>query len=163
MSEDVHQRAERLLAISKVEGISAAEREWLEAHLEDCARCAKRATAVEQVVASLRSVSIPPDPAVVEAVRRRVRMRAAELHEQQARLRGLWMACALSWALGVLSAPLLWWGLEWIGQRLAMPKPVWFMALVFWWTAPAVAVAGFLIWRKARLERETWYANTEPR
>lgn len=146
MSEDVHQRAERLLAISKVEGISAAEREWLEAHLEDCARCAKRATAVEQVVASLRSVSIPPDPAVVEAVRRRVRMRAAELHEQQARLRALWIACAFSWVLGVLSAPLLWWGLQRIGEHLALPSPVWAIAFILWWTLPAAGAGAIFAW-----------------
>ncbi|HUU13418.1 MAG TPA: hypothetical protein VM182_06880 [Terriglobia bacterium] len=150
MSEDVHKRAERLIATSNVEGISAPDREWLDEHLESCGRCAQRAAALEQVVVTLRSVSIPPDPAVVEATRRRVRVRAAELHEQQVRLRALWMACAFSWGLGVLSAPLVWWALQWIGEHLALPTAVWTVAFLLWWTVPAAGAGGVLAWLRTR-------------
>lgn len=150
MSEDVHRRAEHLIAASRVEGISAADQDWLAAHLEGCARCSERAAALEHVVVTLRSVSLPPDPAVVEATRRRVQARAHELRENDARMRALWMSCALSWMLGAVSAPLLWRGLEWIGQRLALPEPVQLVAFVFWWIVPAVVVAAVLTWRRSR-------------
>ena len=48
MSEDVHKRAEHLLAVSRVEGISPAEREWL--------------TALEAI-----SQAVPPMDAAVKA------------------------------------------------------------------------------------------------
>ena len=150
MSEDAHQRAERLISTSKVEGISSADREWLDGHMESCARCSERAAALEQVVTTLRSVSIPPAPAVVEAARRRVRIRAAEMREQQIRLRALWVACAISWASGVLSAPLIWWGLRWVGERLDLPSAVWMMAFVLWWTLPAAGAAAAFTWARRR-------------
>ena len=159
MSEDVHKRAERLIATSNVEGISAPDREWLDEHLESCGRCAARFAALEQVVASLHSVSLPLDPAVVEATRRRVHARALELREHDARMRALWMSCALSWMLGAVSAPLLWRGLEWIGQRLALPQPVQVVAFVFWWIVPAVAVAAVLTWRRSRALTENGYGR----
>ena len=157
MSEDVHQRAERLISASKVEGISAADREWLDTHLQSCGRCAQRAAALEQVVATLRSVSIPPRPTVVESTRRRVHARALELREHHSRMRALWMSCALSWMLGAVSAPLLWRGLEWVGQRMALPQPVQMVAFVFWWIVPAVLVAAALTWRRSRALAENGY------
>jgi anti-sigma factor RsiW len=154
MSEDVHKRAERLISSTKVEGISAADRDWLNSHLDGCARCRERAAALEQAVAALRSVSISPRPAVVEATRRRVRMRAAEMREQQVRLRALWVACAISWVSGVLSAPLIWWGLRWVGQHLALPSAVWVMAFVLWWTLPAAGAAAAFTWVRGRSSTE---------
>ncbi|MBI1983153.1 MAG: hypothetical protein HYS61_03030 [Acidobacteria bacterium] len=159
MSEDVHQRAERLLAASKVEGITEADREWLDAHLEGCAPCARLAASVEHVVASLRSVSLPLDPAVVEATRRRVHARALELREHDARMRALWMSCALSWMLGAVSAPLLWRGLEWVGQRMALPESVQVVAFIFWWIVPAVVVAAVLTWRRSRALAQNGYGR----
>ena len=150
MSEDVHQRAERLISTSRVEGISSADRDWLSSHLEGCVRCSEHAAALERVVATLRSVSISPDARLVEATRRRVQARAHEMREHDARMRALWMSCALSWMLGAVSAPLLWRGLEWIGQRLALPQPVQVVAFAFWWIIPAVVVAAALTWRRSR-------------
>ncbi len=163
MSEGVHQRAERLISTSKVEGFSAADRDWLGAHLEGCTRCSERAAALEQVVTTLRSVSIPPRSEVVEATRRRVQAHAHELREHDARMRALWMSCALSWMLGAVSAPLLWHGLEWIGQRLALPQPVQVAAFVFWWIVPAVVVAAVLTWRRSGTLAENGTRTSTPR
>jgi anti-sigma factor RsiW len=160
MKEDIHQKAESLIAAAGVEGLSPAQRAWLESHLAECAPCAGRAASLERVVASLRAVPISLDPAVVEATRRRLRLRARELREQQSRMRGLWMACALSWMLGALSAPLLWWGLEWLGERVALPQPVWVMAFLMWWVVPAALIGAVLAWRRTRAATENGHAAT---
>jgi len=154
MSEDVHKTAEHLLAGLKVEGISSAERKWLEAHLGSCARCAEYAAAVERAVASVRSVSIPPNPTLVRATQFRVRLRAQELREQESRMRGLWISCAFSWVLGALSAPLLWWGFQWVGRHMVLPDLVWQTAFVLWWVMPAAVAAAVLAGLRARAARE---------
>ncbi|MGA2630794.1 MAG: hypothetical protein ABSG54_11345 [Terriglobia bacterium] len=148
MSDDIHKRAESLLTASRVEGISPSERGWLKAHLQDCARCAEHAATLERAVAMLRSIPVPLDRALVEATRFRVRLRAHELREERVRMLGLWISCGLSWALGVLSAPLVWQELEWVGERTAIPRPAWMMAFVIWWVLPAVVIAAVLIWRR---------------
>lgn len=163
MSEDVHGRAERLIAAAPVEGISDDERAWLEAHLEGCRRCTERATSVERAVAALRSVSISASPALVNLTRQRVRLRAQELRDQEMRTRALWISCALSWVFGALTAPLLWQGLEWVGQRVALPESLWWVALVFWWTVPAVAVAAALTWQHTRAFTEDSHSVTTTR
>lgn len=162
MSGDVHQQAERLLAVAKVQGISATEREWLDAHLEGCARCGEHAAALEHVVASLRLVSIPLDPALVRATQFRVRLRAQELREQKSRMRGLWISCALSWILGALSAPLLWWGFQWVGRHMVLPDLAWQTAFVLWWVMPAAAAAAVLAGLRARALSENG-ARESPR
>ena len=48
MSDDVHKKAETLIAASRVEGISKADGDWLASHLEECAECTARAESVEQ-------------------------------------------------------------------------------------------------------------------
>ena len=154
MSEDVHQRAEHLLAASKVEGISPAEQEWLETHLESCVPCNEYTAALERAVASLRSVRIPLDPALVRATQFRVRLRAHELREQESRMQGLWISCALSWVLGALSAPLLWWGFQWVGRHIALPDLAWQTAFVLWWVMPAAAAAAVLAGLRARAAKE---------
>ena len=163
MNEDVHQRAEHLLAVARVEGISAAEREWLDGHLESCVRCAEHAAALERAVTSLRSVSIPLEPALVRATQFRVRRRARELHEQESRMQGLWISCALSWVLGALSAPLLWWGFQWIGRHTALPDVAWQTAFVLWWVMPAAATAAVLAGLRAHAAKENGFLESPRR
>ena len=50
MNPEVHERACRLIDAWHVEGISAPEREWLDAHLAECAACRARARANERAL-----------------------------------------------------------------------------------------------------------------
>jgi anti-sigma factor RsiW len=159
MSEDVHKRAQTLITASRVEGISNSDRAWLNAHLADCAACALRAHSLETAVALLRSIPVTLDPEVVGATRRRVRLRARELREHKSRMRGLWMACAFSWLLGVLSAPLVWWAFQRLSQRFDLPEPLWITALAFYWVVPAAAGAAALAWQWPNGAQEDKLAN----
>jgi hypothetical protein len=98
-------------------------------------------------------------PGLLEATRRRVAVRAHELREHEARMRALWVSCALSWVLGAISAPLLWWGLEWLGARIAFPKPIWYSLFVLSWIVPAALTAAGLVWRQVRARGQNGYAT----
>jgi anti-sigma factor RsiW len=150
MSEDIHERALELIDKMQVEGLNAEERGWLEAHLESCARCQKQARETERALRALRSAAPRFDVSLVLTTQMRARIRAREINENAARMRALWISCALSWVLGVVSAPLLWRGFEWIGYRWAISRPVWVTGFALSWVAPAVVAAAVIAWRHAR-------------
>lgn len=152
MSEDVHQRAERLIVGNWVEGLSPTEQQWLDLHLETCARCAKLADFTEQALRRLRSVSVRVNPALIPATRRRIHARALELHERRAQMIMLWISCALSWVLGALSAPFVWRGFAWLGEHYKMPAIAWQFGFVLWWALPAAVVTVVLVMRRTQAE-----------
>ena len=133
-----------------MEGLTAEERNWLEAHLESCAQCRKQALETERALCALRSAAPRFDVTLVLTTQMRARVRARELIENAGRMRALWISCTLSWLLGVVSAPLLWWGFEWIGNRLAISRAVWMTGFALSWVAPAVVAAAVIAWRQAR-------------
>jgi hypothetical protein len=150
MRDDIHERALELIDKRQVEGLTAEEHNELEAHLESCVQCRKQALATERALRALRSAAPRFDVTLVLTTQMRARIRARELIENAARMRALWISCAFSWVIGVVSAPLLWRGFEWMGQRLAMPKAVWITGFALSWVAPAVVAAAVIAWRQAR-------------
>jgi len=150
MRDDIHERALQLVDKRQVEGLTAEEHNELEAHLESCAQCQKRALETERALRALRSAAPRFDVTLVLTTQMRARIRAREITENAARMRALWISCTLSWVLGVLSAPLLWRGFEWMGQRWAISRPVWMTGFALSWVAPAVVAAAVIAWRQAR-------------
>jgi len=149
MRDDIHERVLQLIDKMEVEGLTQAEREGLEAHLESCAPCRERARFTERALSALRSATPRFDPALVRATQMRARIRAREIVENTARMRALWISCALSWVLGVVSAPLLWRAFAWIGSRWAISRGVWVTGFALSWVAPAVVTAAIIIWKQA--------------
>jgi hypothetical protein len=152
MTQDDHERAERLILGNWVEGLSPTDHVWLNRHLETCARCAKLADSGEQALRRLRSVSVRVDPVLVRATRLRVQARALERSERRAQMTMLWTTCALSWVLGALSAPLVWRFFAWLGERCRIPAFAWHLGFALWWALPAVAVTVVLVMRRTRAE-----------
>jgi hypothetical protein len=148
VSANVHERAERLIAQERVEEISAPDREWLAKHLGECARCAGVGSEVEHAVASLRGVHVELPRGLASRTQMRVRMRAEELREHAPGRKVLWAITAMSWALGVATAPWVWRGFAWIGEHTGLPKPLWEMGFVLWWAIPATIAAAAVILEK---------------
>ena len=144
MSQDTHAQAEELIAQERVEGISAADRQWLRQHLAECAACAARASGTERAIRSLRTLSIPLPPGLAGRTQFRVRMRAERLRSEP-RWRMVWIACGISWTFGAATAPYVWHGLEWAGHRLGVPNIVWELGFGLWWALPAAVVAVILL------------------
>jgi len=159
MKEDLHERAQKLIDAWHVEGLAADDRAWLESHLETCPVCAERAQATERALSSLRITTARVSAPLLARTQQRVRLRAHELRGRQARMRALWAACALSWLLGVLTAPLMWWAFQWLSQRTEMPKAVWLVAFPLLWTIPAAVVGAALAWRRAHAPSENGYTE----
>jgi hypothetical protein len=143
--EDMHARAEELIAKERVEGISGAEQEWLSGHLSECASCAESANNTQQALRSLRALSVPLPRELARRTQFRVRLRAQQLQAREPRWRLVWLTCGVSWVLGAASAPYVWRGLEWIGHRTGVPDLVWEMGFGVWWALPAIVAATILL------------------
>jgi hypothetical protein len=148
MSDDAHERAERLMIQARVEAISPEERDWLDQHIEECARCASLSGATERALRSLRSVAVRVDPELVRRTQLIVRFRADQLERDRAGMLPVWVCCAFSWILGVVTAPLLWRGFEWLGRHAGVPNIVWQAGFVAWWLLPALVAVAVLALRR---------------
>ncbi len=145
MSAGIHDRALQLIAQERVEGISPAEREWLAAHLQDCAHCAELARQTDQALRSMRTAAIPLPRGLASRTQFRVRLRAEELREHGLGRKLLWTIAGVSWALGIASAPWVWRAFEWVGHRTGAPKLIWEVGFVMWWAVPALLATGVVL------------------
>jgi hypothetical protein len=144
-AHQIHARAESLIAKERVEGISAAEQEWLAAHLRDCAQCNASADAMQQALKSLVSLNFSAPRGLAARTQFRVRLRAQEMRSvRQPRWRLVYLMCGASWIAGAATAPYVWRGLEWIGHRAGLPDLVWKMGFGVWWALPAIIAAAIL-------------------
>jgi anti-sigma factor RsiW len=163
MTSNPHDKARELIVAERVEGINKADGDWLAAHLETCGACQTLVEATESSIRALRSNVVQIPLGIVSATQARVRRRARTLHEEQLRTHSLWISCFLSWVMGVVSAPLVWEGFKWFGQRLDLPSSVWIGGLALWWLTPTAVVGAVFAWRHARsrdeIESETKFRS----
>jgi predicted anti-sigma-YlaC factor YlaD len=150
MNSQTHARAEQLIAQERVEGISQAEHDWLNSHLQECVRCAELACQTERAMRSLRRMAIPLPHGLASRTQFRVRLRAQELREREPKRRAMWLACAVSWAFGIASAPYVWRLFQWFGERTGVPKLVWELGFGLWWTIPALFLVVVVLMENVR-------------
>ncbi|HEX5413190.1 MAG TPA: hypothetical protein VFZ27_15160 [Terriglobia bacterium] len=149
-----HERARQLIDRQLIEGIEMEERRWLEDHLGACETCAARWASTEAALTALKSISIPVPHGLAASTSLRVRENAVRLSNKRARNIALIAGCAISWAAGVASAPLVWRVCEWAGTSLSLPRIVWETGFFCWWLVPAAAAGLIIFWVNARAERE---------
>ncbi|HXX15240.1 MAG TPA: hypothetical protein VEJ47_10105 [Candidatus Eremiobacteraceae bacterium] len=149
MTESMHTRAQRLLAQSLVEGLSANDQAWLDAHLRACANCSAEAARTQELVRSFRNVSVLVPRDLAARTQMRVRLRAQEASETSPSGMLLWVITAASWLLGVFSAPLVWRMFAWVGMRLDLPKPLLEVGFVLWWTVPALIAVAVVLYQRS--------------
>ena len=155
MSETVHERALRLIAQERVEGMADAESAWLRAHLEECELCAESGRSTDRALQMMRTSAIALPSGLAERTQFRVRLRAQELREREPHRRALWLACAASWVFGIFSAPYVWNLFQWFGKRTGMPKLVWEVGFGLWWTVPALFAVMVVILEGTRQSGQT--------
>lgn len=141
----IHQRAERLIAQERVEGLSNIERDWLANHLRECAACADTAENMGRAIGSLRANGIELPRGLASRTQLRVRLRAEELRERAPSRSLLWAITAASWGLGVATAPWVWRGFAWVGEHTGLPKPLWALGFILWWAVPAILAASAVV------------------
>lgn len=153
MNNDLHARTGRLILEERVEGISAADREWLDQHLAHCPDCKRLANATESAIESLRSISVPLPPALASRTQLRLYLRFGEMRARRSAGWAAWAACGVSWAVGFASAPYIWRGFEWLGHQAGLPPLLWKMGFVLWWMVPALLAAAAALLDRSDVER----------
>jgi hypothetical protein len=159
MNENLHSRAEKLIAQERIEGITPSERDWLAAHLGECAACAQVAQQTTAALRALRGLPVPLPRGLAQRTQFRVQLRAQQLREREPQRRLLWIMCAMSWALGIASAPYVWRAFAWAGEHLGVPKLVWEMGFGLWWTIPALIAGAVVVMENLRLAHENDQRN----
>jgi predicted anti-sigma-YlaC factor YlaD len=154
MIENPHARAENLIAQERIEGVSQDERNWLAAHLRECSACAQVAQQTNDALRGLRAMPVPLPRGLAERTKFRMQLRAQEMREREPKRRVLWIMCAMSWALGIATAPYVWRAFEWVGEHIGVPRLVWEMGFGLWWMIPALIAAAVVLMENARLANE---------
>jgi hypothetical protein len=149
MTEILHSRAQRLFAQSLVEAISPADSAWLDQHLRSCPDCAREILDTQELLGALRRVPIAMPRDLAARTQLRVRLRAQESAQTSHSSMLLWLITAMSWLLGIFSAPLVWRAFAWVGAELSLPKLLMEIGFVLWWTVPPLLAAGVILHQKA--------------
>jgi hypothetical protein len=155
LNGDLHERAQRLIDMERVEGLAPADRRWLGDHLAACETCAARAAQTEGALRALRTVSVLVPGGLAASAQFIVRRRSEELRVQHTRNVALAIGCTLSWVLGVASAPFVWRICAWLGAALDLPRAVWMLGFATWWFVPAAAMGLVILWQRRRSEGES--------
>jgi predicted anti-sigma-YlaC factor YlaD len=159
MNENLHVRAEKFIAQERIEGIAQAERDWLTAHLRECAACTQIAQQTSDALRTLRGIPVSLPRGLAARTQFRVQLRAQEMREREPKRRLLWIMCAMSWALGIATAPYVWRAFEWAGEHLGLPRLLWEMGFGLWWTIPALVAAAVVLMENLRLAQENDQSN----
>ena len=141
MTNDLHVRAQELIAQQQVESLSSDNQRWLSAHLAECESCAAEQRQLRESLSALRTMHLDLPANLASRAQFRVRMRAEELREKEPAKKFVWAIAAVSWALGVSTAPWVWHGIEWLGQTTGAPKLLLQAGFVLWWSVPPMLAA----------------------
>ncbi len=141
MNEKTHERAQKLIAQRHLEPVSPDDAKWLEAHLAECESCAVEQRQLRESLSALHTMHLDLPRNLASRTQFRVRMRAEELREKEPTKKFIWAIAAVSWVLGLATAPLVWHGIEWLGQTTGAPKLVLQAGFVLWWSVPPMIAA----------------------
>jgi len=145
MNANEHGRAMDLLTQRDIEGIAENEAQWLAAHLAECRECASFDLALSDAEQTLRSATVMASASLVASTQARVRARAEQLRERQARM----VLIGVSFCLGVLTSTLTawaWWKCgAWVAERLGLPAGIVEPGVLLFWLLPAVAIALLMV------------------
>jgi anti-sigma factor RsiW len=147
MTDNVHERAQALIALADAQKVSAPDRTWLDRHLGECSACRAYASDTRDVIHALRSWPVAASSSLVAATQLRVRLRALELQRRHERLWLVTISCGLVTLSAGLTTLLAWRGWEWLGQQLQISSLAWQAFFVLVWIAPAL-IAGVMLLAK---------------
>ena len=140
-----HERARDLVMLRDGEEGTAADAAWLDSHLLECSECASFAEALQLTTQTMRSTPVLASSSLVNATQARVRIRAAELQDQQNRyfLIGISFCLGVFWSAGSM---FLGWKLSaWMAEQFHVATWVISAAFVLFWLLPAIGMAVLLV------------------
>jgi hypothetical protein len=141
VKNDLHAQAKELIARRHVEGLSVDDERRLSAHLLECESCATSQRQLKESLSALRAMNLDLPSNLASRAQFRVRMRAEELREKEPARKFVWAIAAVSWTLGVATAPWVWHGVEWLGHETGAPRLLLQAGFVMWWSVPPLIAA----------------------
>jgi anti-sigma factor RsiW len=147
MSSESHDRARRLLRAAQVEGISAGDRQWLDAHLAGCSECSNEATAMVAAIDSLRALRVMAPEDMVRRTALAVHQRAQQRRPEREPTVFLWTAAGIASIFAIATIPYTLAAFAWIGRILDLPDTVWQLGFLMWWFFPATVLGAVAAWR----------------
>ncbi len=154
MNSKDHERARTLLRVARVEGISAGDRRWLDAHLTACDECSKEALSLADAIGSLRTVNATAPTDVVRRTRLAVHRRIEERRSQKEPAVFLWIATVIASVSVIVTTPYTWAAFAWLGGVAHVSDMIWQVGFLFWWFLPATILSGVAGWR--HVSRMNW-------
>src|SRR5258708_39734138 len=136
MTNELHIRAQKLIAQQIIESVSPDDARWLNTHLAECESCAAEQRQLRDSLSGLRTMHLDLPSNLASRTQFRVRMRAEELREKEPAKKLIWAIAAVSWVLGLATAPLVWHGVEWLGSTTRAPKLILPAGFVLSWSGP---------------------------
>jgi predicted anti-sigma-YlaC factor YlaD len=155
MKLENHEKARFLLHRSLVEGISLEERNWLDAHVGQCAECSRYADLSARAVRALDWFAIEPDPAAALRVENVVRSRAERMRSAEAHATRLWIGTAVAIFLTLTGSAVTWRALAWLATQWNLPSRVWQIVFVAFWVLPSLLLAWLPLFRSRLLGEDS--------
>jgi hypothetical protein len=150
-----HEKARFLLDRSLVEGISLEERHWLDAHVEQCAECARFADLSARAVGALDWFAFELDPAAALRVENVVRSRAEQMRSAEAQATRLWIGTAVAILLTFTGSAVTWRPLAWLASQWNLPSRVFLIVFVAFWLLPSLLLALLPLFRRRLLGEDS--------
>jgi hypothetical protein len=150
-----HEKARFLLHRSLVEGIPLEDRQWLEAHVGQCAECGRYADLSERAVRALDWFALEPDPASALRVENVVRSRAEGMRSAEAHAKSLWIGTVIAILLTFTGSAVTWGPLASLASEWNLPSRVWQIAFAAFWLLPSLLLAVVPLFRRRLLEEDS--------
>ena len=150
-----HEKARFLLHRSLVEGISLEERHWLDAHVGQCAECARYADLSTRAVRALYWVAIELDLAAALRVENVVRSRAEEMRSAESHVKSLWIGTAVAIFLTFSGSAVTWHALAGLASEWNLPSRVWQIVFAAFWLLPSLLLALLPLFRRTLLGEDS--------
>ena len=150
-----HEKARFLLHRSLVEGISLQDRRWLDAHVAQCAECARYADLSERAVRALDWFAIELDPAAALRVENVIRSRAEEMRSAESHARSLWIGTGVAIFLTFAGSAVMWHVVAGLAGQWNLSSRVWQTLFVAFWLLPSLLLALLPLFRKTLLGEDS--------
>ena len=150
-----HEKARFLLHRALVEGISPEDRQWLDAHVGQCAECGRYADLPARAVQALDWFALELDPAAALRVENMVRSRAEEMRSAEARAKSLWIGTGVAIFLTIAGSAVTWRTLAWLAGQWNLPSRVWQIGFVAFWLLPSLMLALLPLFRRRLLGEDS--------
>ena len=150
-----HERARLLLHRSLVEGISMEDRRWLDAHVGQCAECARYADLAARAVRALDWFAIELDPAAALRVENVVRSRAEEMRSAESHAKSLWIGRGVAIFLTLTGSAVTWHALAGLASQWNLPSRTWQIFFAALWVLPSLLLALLPLFRSRLLVEDS--------